>query len=148
MENRISLQIAEADMAEIEAAISTLNTKLKPLLVNLDDEERQQLPKMGNKTVSFVTKGISHIEANPSLVPPYLEVDDIKTDFEATTTMKPIHTSLKQLVELLDDSMMLAGSEAYTGILAFYNYIKGAAKAGIPGADVLYDDMKARFPGR
>jgi len=43
---------------------------------------------------------------------------------------------------------MQAGSEAYTASLIFYNAVKGAAKAGVPGMKTIYDDLQSRFPGR
>jgi len=58
-----------------------------------------------------------------------------------------VFSPLQQLVNLVDDTMLLSGSEAYMASLAFYNYIKGAEKAGVAGADMIYDDLKKRFPG-
>jgi hypothetical protein len=51
-------------------------------------------------------------------------------------------------IDQLDDTMVLTGSEAYLAVLAFYNYIKGAAKANVTGVQTIYDDLNARFPGR
>ncbi len=31
--------------------------------------------------------------------------------------------------------------------LAFYNAVKGAAKAKVPGAEVIYNDLRKRFIG-
>ena len=42
---------------------------------------------------------------------------------------------------------MLAGSEAYTAALAYYQSAKTAAKRKIPGAEVIYRDLAERFPG-
>jgi len=52
----ISVDIPEADLAEIRGAIQTLRTKLSPHLKILTTAERVELPKMGDKTVSFVQK--------------------------------------------------------------------------------------------
>ena len=40
---------------------------------------------------------------------------------------------------------MVLGSEAYTASRAFYNSVKGAAKAGEPGSDTIHKDLGARF---
>jgi len=34
------------------------------------------------------------------------------------------------------------------GIPPVHNYLKGAAKMGVPGAKTIYDDLSACFPGR
>ena len=49
---------------------------------------------------------------------------------------------------MMEDSMTQAGSEAYVAALAFYQSVKGAAKAKVPGADAIYNDLNSRFPGR
>ena len=147
MENLIEVNIPEADMSEINKAITTLNEKLLPHLVNLSPGDRLELPKMGDKTVAFVTKSISHMEENPNLIPKYLEVDPVKVDLAAIETLRKILSALKNLADMADDTMLLSGSEAYVAALAFYNYIKGAARANVPGAEMIYNDLKKRFPG-
>jgi hypothetical protein len=57
--NLVSLNISEADLAEFKASINTLSTKLLPHLITLSPEERQELPKMGDKTVSFVSANLA-----------------------------------------------------------------------------------------
>jgi hypothetical protein len=46
----------------------------------------------------------------------------------------------------IDDTVMVAGSEAYQAALVFYNAVKAAAAQDIPGAKEVYSDLKARFP--
>lgn len=57
--NLVSLNISEADLSEIKASINTLRTKLLPHLKTLSPEERQELLKMGDKTVSFVSANLA-----------------------------------------------------------------------------------------
>lgn len=147
MEDNSHVIISDEDRAEIDQAINTLNVKLIPYLVNLSPDDRLELPKMGDKTVAFVTKSISHMEENPDLIPKYLEVAPVKVDVAAVETLRKIFSALKNLADMADDTMLLSGSEAYVVALAFYNYIKGAAKANVPGAEMIYNDLKKRFPG-
>ena len=146
--NRISLQIPVEDQTAINDAIVVLQTKLIPLLKDLTPKERMDIPKMGDKTLAFVTKAYTHIEQNPTLVPAYMDSAQMKIDLDAVEELKKMLTPLKQVTELVDDSYLLSGSEAFISSLHFYNYVKGASKAGVPGTQVIYDDLKARFPGR
>jgi hypothetical protein len=41
---------------------------------------------------------------------------------------------------------MVAGSEAYHAALAFYHNVQATAKDDIPGAKVIFEDLKTRFP--
>lgn len=40
---------------------------------------------------------------------------------------------------------MVAGSEAYSAALTYYNTVKQANNMNIPGAKVIYEDLKKRF---
>ncbi|MDR1340305.1 MAG: hypothetical protein LBK58_09675 [Prevotellaceae bacterium] len=51
----------------------------------------------------------------------------------------------KHLSDSIDDTVIIAGSDAYQAALIFYNAVK-AAPAHIPGAKEVYSDLKARFP--
>ena len=145
--NQVSVEIPEADLVAVKDAIQILNEKLLPHLKNLSAEDRREIPKMGDKTFVFVSKAHAHMISNPNLVPPYVEVEELKEDLEAVQTLKQVYGPLRQLADLLDDTMLLSGSEAYIGALAFYNYVKGAGKAGVPGTDMIYGDLQKRFPG-
>jgi hypothetical protein len=62
--------------------------------------------------------------------------------------LTPVLTKMAQLHEKLDDTMLALGSEAFTAALAVYNTTKAASKSNIPGIKTIYDDLRARFPGR
>ncbi len=51
----------------------------------------------------------------------------------------------RQLQEKLEDTQMLAGSEAYVTSLTAYKLFGAAADAGIAGADSIHDQLKQRF---
>jgi hypothetical protein len=60
--------------------------------------------------------------------------------------------SLLQLAEPLCDNLrdtqMLAGSEAYTAALAYYNSVKQAAKMNVPNAKTIQEELGKRFKGQ
>ena len=147
MENRISVTISEEAQANILKAIEMINQNL-PVLINLSASDRHMLPKMGDKSVAFVNKNLEYAKQNPAIVPTFLDMVEFEKDCIAANSIKKVLIPLVQLTEKLDDTYVLAGSEAYTAALIFYNAVKGAAKAGVPGMKTIYDDLQSRFPGR
>ncbi len=146
--NLVSFNIPEADLAEIKAAINVLTTKLMPHLKTLSPDERHDLPKMGDKTVSFVQKAMEYCQQNPDLVPPFLNVPELSKDVETVVLLRSIFQPLSQIYDGLSDTMILSGSEAYSGSLMFYNSAKSAMKSKVQKAETIYNDLQARFPGR
>jgi hypothetical protein len=53
----------------------------------------------------------------------------------------------KRATQLLDDTAMAAGSEAFQSALAFYNGLLVETKANVEGAKTLHAELKERFPG-
>jgi hypothetical protein len=144
-ENRISLKITDADLAAIKAAIKVLMDKLMPQLVTLSIDERHTLVKMGDKNIAFVSKCKEYIEQNPGLVPQFIDIKEMKTDLAAIETLRSLLNPISQIESALDDSMMLAGSEALIPALSFYHHIKGAARVKVAGAKNIEEELKKQF---
>lgn len=146
-DNRISVTLSPADKAAVLAAITTIKTKL-PFLVNLTMEERRQLNKMSDKTIAFDQKCAAYMVSRPELVPSFVVVAELTKDRVLMNDLNDIARELSQVAEGVDDTAMLAGSEAYMSDLSFYQNVRQAAQRGVVGADAIYSDLKQRFPGR
>ena len=144
----ISVKIPEADLAEVKAAIAVLKAKLLPHLKVLTVQERSDIPKMGDKTVAFVRKALDYAQLYQNLVPTFLDLEAMETDVAAVGSLWLLSRDFISVSQAVEDSIMLSGSEAYQAALVFYASVKSAAKLGVPGAQAVYDDLSARFPGR
>ena len=146
-DNRISAVLAPADKTAVLAAIATIKTKL-PFLVNLSPDERKQLPKMGDKTLGFDQKCAGYMTSNPELIPSFVSVAELGKDRTLAADLNDIARELSELAEGVDDTTMLALSEAYMADLSYYQSVRQAAQRGVVGADSIYSDLNQRFPGR
>jgi hypothetical protein len=145
--DQIAVTISEGDLADIQGALGTLQAKLMPHLKTLTPQERIELPKMGDKTVAFVTKALEYGQAHAELVPAFLDVPAMAVDVKAVQQLRNFTQVLTPLSDALNDSLMLSGSEAYQGALVFYANVKTAARVRVPKAQSVYDDLASRFPG-
>jgi hypothetical protein len=149
LSNRISVEITAEQSAAIAAALEQLKTALAPVLtINLTAEERMASLKMGDKTIAFVGKTIEYATQNPSLVPGYVDLNEAKKDNKLAADIYAIFQQIVTLSRGLEDTGMVAGSEAYEAALVIYYSIKGASRSNIPGTQAVYDDLKQRFPSR
>ncbi|MDR1277829.1 MAG: hypothetical protein LBK02_03680 [Treponema sp.] len=138
--------IPAAVLAEAQARIDEAKTLLAPFMLALTPAERQELPKMSEKTISFVEKAYDFARKNPNLAPPYLDIDAFGVDFTDAHGLWKLLNRVQQLKESIDDTEMTAGSEAYQTALVFYKSVKMAAAQDIPGAKAVYEELKTRFP--
>jgi hypothetical protein len=143
--NRFQWNLSDDDRAAINAAVATLNDKLLPRLAQLTPADRRNLPKMGDKTVAFVRKAADYARGNPGFAPAYFSTTGMDDGLSVIDELTPLVRRLGQVVQALDDTVLLVGSDAYTGGLSYYQSVKGAAKARHPGALPIADDLAQRF---
>jgi hypothetical protein len=72
----IPKDLIEQSIAKIDEVIAML----KAYLYSLTPEDRQNILKMGDKSLAFVEKTDELAGINPQFVPPYVNLDDLKTD--------------------------------------------------------------------
>ena len=128
--NLISTSISEEQINEITRAIDRINAQL-PTLVSLSSEEISSLPKVSYKNIDFIHEVLDFADTYPDLVPPHIDVQEIRKDLRLIESLSKILKPMKKLVKKLEDSTLLAGSEAYIPSLAIYNSVKaGKARSG------------------
>jgi len=72
-------------------------------------------------------------------------IGDFEVDITDSDNLIGIASQALQLCNGLDDTAMVAGSEAYYAALAYYNSVQQASNQNIPGAKAIYDELKKRF---
>ena len=145
--NLISAKLPQEVVAQLESKFKEIKELLAPYTVTLTAEERMALPKMSDKTVAFVGKVVDYTISNPKLIPPMMEPEELKKDFEANQALQPIYAIAMQICEMIKDTLMATGSEAYTQALLYYASVKMALKLGDSEAKAIHEDLGKRFSG-
>jgi hypothetical protein len=145
--NRLNTTMSEADITAVKKYFNSIYS-LMPFLIGLTTDERVSLPKISEANKIFVGDSIHALANNASMLPPYLNVADIKNDLTLYDQLDELEGIALQLVEKIQDTRMLCGSEAYASSLTAYRLFESAASAGLPGADSVFNALKQRFAGQ
>ena len=145
LENLVSLKLSAKEVEKLQSHFQGISDILKPHVVALTNEERRQLPKMSDKSVPFVEKALQYAKKHPEFVPAFISLPEMTIDVQAVSTLNNLLQDAHRICGALDDTRMLAGSEAYVAALAFYNSVKVGVKMNVPAAKPIYDDLKKRF---
>jgi hypothetical protein len=148
MENRISIEIPEADLQAIKVALQEVHNLLAPYVIALTPEQRKSIPKMGDGSEPFVDKVMDYAVNNSEFLPAFVSLGELQKDWNATSGLMPLLRMVDQIQDTMSDTAMLAGSEAYKGALSYYNSVKQAAKMNSPDAKAIYEDLSKRFEGQ
>lgn len=138
----ISAALTQSDRDAVMNAVATIKAKL-PFLVDLTADERKTLPKMGDKSRAFVSKALEVATQNPDFLPRSFDLEELRKDVQLFEALYPLLLSLTQLQELVDDTCLAVGSEAYAAALQVYNYAKVSGNGG--GLDAVVGEMGQRF---
>ncbi|HLP48699.1 MAG TPA: hypothetical protein VK469_22345, partial [Candidatus Kapabacteria bacterium] len=115
-------------------AIQHIKDAAAPLdfLQDLSQEERRRYAKMSVSKQDFIDKTLIHGEQHPDVFPQYTNLDSFRKAMMLIKCLERIHAQVKPLNEKLQDTIMMARSEAYEVARAFYSSVKEAAKHGVP----------------
>jgi hypothetical protein len=147
MEDRHAEAIPADIVTVVKTKLNEIKTLLLPYVVSLTASERKSLLKMGEKSLAFVGKAFDYAVENPEFVPPFLDMTAFSVDIGDARGLWTINNDARQVYEMIDDTEMASGSEAFRAALIFYHSVKVAAGNDIPGAKAIYEELKKRFPG-
>ena len=147
MSNLISAAFSEEDEKEVMELLAKLKAKF-PFGIKLSPDDRKRLPKLDDARIPFADKGVSFGEQQPMVVPPYTDLDELKKDLNFVKATRRVGAEVASFAEMVTDTRMAAGSDAYQAALSIYNSAKAAAKQGVPGTQTIVDEMGKLFEGQ
>jgi hypothetical protein len=147
MNNRVNTVIPPAEMVTAQQHFTDLRSQL-PFLIGLAMEEKTGMIGIQVDNKHWVEQCIVEMEQDPSWLPPFLSVTNVKNDLNVFHQLEVLKVDAQDFVDRLSDTQFLAGAEAYSVCLIYYKVLEAAARAGVPGADERYNRLKGRFAGQ
>lgn len=144
-ENRISAELADTALTAILGHLAAVR-ELMPFLVNVPNDERNLIAKFGDKSQAFDNKCADYEKQRTDLVPSYVSVPETDKDRALRVKMKTINGVLGQLADDGFCTELVLGGDIADSDKALYGNIRLAAENSVPGAQAIYDDLKARYP--
>lgn len=142
-----ALNGAELTPEGVELILAKLNEirELMPFSVGLSSKDRLTYPALGSKGTQFVQRSLESMRQNPTLVPAFVDVESIESSYAMYNNLLGIAESVQQLERLVTDTMHVAGSNSRSQAFEFYNSVQRGAKANVPGAQIVFENLKTRF---
>ncbi|WP_103068137.1 hypothetical protein [Aquimarina sediminis] len=144
LNNRLSVTVDPQVITEVKSKIAEINGLL-PFLTGLTTNERKTQPKINRSNKLFVEDTLDSMRQNQGIVPDYIKLEELEKDYALYNELKVLALELAELSEKVNDTRILAGSEAYSTSLLAYKMFGVAANSGVAGAEALYARLKERF---
>jgi len=148
LDNLISVEIPAADVGSFLTKIEEQKTILQGKVINLTPNERRRYARVSYEMIPWVQKCYQYMQTNPELKPGYIDLVELAKDMQTRNDLYSLYTALREVFESVDDTLLLVGNDIYTNCIAFYQAVKAASKANVPGSTSIYEDLAQQFPGR
>jgi len=128
----------------IEAKLAEIRDML-PFMIGLSAGDRMKLTPIGRKSSQFVQRVVESIRQNPAVAPQFVEAEALEDGYKLYNQFAALMIPVEQLKRMVEDTMLVTGSDVQRSALDFYNSAKRASKSGVPGAQSIVDSLKPMF---
>jgi len=144
MNNKINVILTPENKETVVQAIKDAKTGM-PFLIKLSKDERKSLQKMDDGRKPFVQKGVEFAKGNKDLDPGSGLLEAAPNDVELYSFLATLENELRQLLEMVIDTKILAGSEAYDVGRFVYMKAKMNVAMDIPGSQAIVDELSKLY---
>jgi len=141
-QNLIDLNLSSDSLAQMDAALTTLESELSQLR-GLDARTRRHLTKMGEKSEAFCREAVTAFGEHADVLPRNFDVAAYRRDLDALDALRPRRQRVARLQELMEHAEVALGSDLMTASLEGYAVLKLSGKD--MGLDSLRQSLSARF---
>jgi hypothetical protein len=144
MSNYISAELTAENQAKALELLAQLRA-LFPFGIKLTTDQKKAMAKVDDARLPFVEKALQFGKQEPRVVPPFTEVNEYTRDIGLYRTLGPVENEILSLAEMISDTRIAAGADAFQSALSIYNSSKGAAKNNVPGTQTIVDELGKLF---
>ena len=144
MSNYISATLSSEDQQKILDHFAEIR-KILSFGTTLTSSQKKTMPKLDDGRRPFAGKSLAYGSNEPRIVPPYIDLAELKTDLDLYDAIGPVEMAANSTAELIASIRMAAGSDAYVAALSIYSSAKGAAKNGVSGTKAIADELSKLF---
>ena len=148
MNKKIIQNIPPEVFQRAKSKLDEIAVLFNPYLIVLTPSERQNMVKVGDRFMEFLEISHKFAVEYPGLFPFFRERSLLSKESFIVFELWKIHRKIDQLKEAIDDTGLLAGNHALETALSFYQTVKFAARRDIPGAKVIFEELKPALPSR
>ncbi|WP_262150659.1 hypothetical protein [Chryseobacterium foetidum] len=145
LNNLLSVIFTEAELAQMDQALTMFEAVLLGKTIHLTPEQRQQHGRIAEQNKLFVNKAKGIMEQYPQHVPVFIDKPEFDRDFTARAQLEARYQRMSSILEQLSDTKTLLDHDNYHNAITFYRNIKYLAGENVPGTTFLYEDMRQFF---
>lgn len=141
--NKVSAVVTQETVDTSLVDIKSLEAKY-PFLISLSSDERQALPKPGEKSLSFIERCLELTKQKPNFLPRNFSIEEMQKDIDLYKMLLKVDQPVLVFAQKISDTTMEVYAESYIAALKIYNEAKDAGEE-LAGFDDVIDELAKRF---
>ncbi len=143
--NLNNTHLRDSEVAEATTALTTSETALAVLNVNLTAEDRQRYGSINEQNKLFVNKVMDYHNRQPELETPHVDWVEFAKDYTSRGNLEGMISRLESLTTRLKNAKILHDYDNYQAALDDYSYTTFMAGTSTPGYETKMNEMKQFF---
>lgn len=131
---------------QITVALNTVIDTLRPLSINLTDDERRSYGAINQQNKLLVQKVRELVAAQPTYTNARINWNEFQADYADRDMREQLLDLTSTVVRLLGDAKIVYDRDLWTAALRQYRYVRSLADEQEPGATEVYNMLKQFFP--
>jgi hypothetical protein len=148
LDNLITAVFNDDELSRMDSTMTEIENIIRDKAVNLTPKQRRSYGRAAYELEVWVDKAYDHMKQDPQLVPSYIDINEHTADIITHRALNPRIARLNGLLQSLEDTNRLLGSDLYNNSLAYYRNLREAAKVNAIGASAKYSDLKTAVSGQ
>lgn len=115
--------LSDTQRDEILNSVTAIREAL-PFLESISPTDQRRLAKMGTKSRTFVADAVEAGVQNPGMLPREVDPEALRRKLEFVDQLRSIAVSVRQLDELIADTLIVRGAEMYETARLIYQLLR------------------------
>ena len=144
---RKTLDINRKNLTEAGKKITEAMELLK-YCFNLPVQQEIWAEEINADTVEFIRNSIDIAKKYPDLLPPFLNMKTFNDDFSLFHELHSVAVKTAGIKDKVNSMLNTNGNHCLETAMALYNNLKIASKRDIPGARMVFLELKSSLPSK
>ena len=145
MSNKAVKKLTPEVLHKVRRKLDELIKILEPCLISFPPSEKHASGKTGEELIPFLKMSNELAVEYPDLFPAFIKTASFREEFLTTSELWELLAKINQVRDLVSDAEMMSGEKTLETAMAFYDTVKMAARRDIPGARIIFEELKPAF---
>ena len=123
LNNLLSVTFTQAELTQIDDALTAIENVLQGKTIHLTPEQRQTYGRIAEQNKLFVNKAKGYMEQYPQYVPNFIDKAEFDRDYTTRGQLETRFQRLSSVNEQLSDTKILLDHDNYHNSITFYRNI-------------------------